>query len=434
MLTVNILNKSIKNIIQEVDDIMPVKYWNISLLLFLFILIGCTPIKNEDKLDGYSICLGEFVKYEDAELFKSKLDFELWDKLKIESVEDIYFLIYGNYDTSFEAGKKAFELFRRSLINNYKILYKEKYVYDNYANLLFIGKYQGRPSVYIYNMAAKESKLFWSRWGRKVTTLNHSKDRSYSFFVTALGYGKQGSFPYVRDTRIYRFTGSDELVEELDELGDGLQVYTYWDAKDTFKVNITKPDSIKSDLLIQEINSYNYQGKTGQVKQRVFSLTEDGFPKPPDIQPQLISNNNTRLIRLAQLDSEIYIYLKTNPVGVVSTDENYVLWPERKNQSRIPDVSFVAKDRLPKEQNRFLPIAPDLAVEILSPTNNFDEVMLKAEEYLQQGTQIVWVVIVSTREVIVCTAEGKHFVKDVLTAPQLLPGFELPVKTIFAGL
>jgi Uma2 family endonuclease len=136
----------------------------------------------------------------------------------------------------------------------------------------------------------------------------------------------------------------------------------------------------------------------------------------------------------AAVAGEIYIYLKTNPVGVVSTDENYVLWPERKNQSRIPDVSFVAKDRLPKEQNRFLPIAPDLAVEILSPTNNFDEVMLKAEEYLQQGTQIVWVVIVSTREVIVCTAEGKHFVKDVLTAPQLLPGFELPVKTIFAGL
>lgn len=302
---------------------MPVKYWNISLVFFLFIFIGCTPIKNEDKPDGYSICLGEFIKYEDADLFKSKLDFELWDKLKIESVEDKYFLIYGNYDTSFEAGKKAFELFRRSLINNYKILYKEKYVYDNYANLLFIGRYQGRPSVYIYNMATKESKLFWSRWGRKVTTLNHSKDRSYSFFVTALGYGKQGSFPYVRDTRIYRFTGSDELVEELDELGDGLQIYTYWDAKDTFKVNITKPDSIKSDLLIQEINSYNYQGKTGQVKQRVFSLTEDGFPKPPDIQPQLISNNNTRLIRLAQLDSEIYIYLKNIKEGSESMVGNF---------------------------------------------------------------------------------------------------------------
>ena len=323
MLTVNILNRFIKNIIQEVDDIMPVKYWNISLVLSLFILISCAPVKNEDKPDGYSICLGEFVKYEDADLFKSKLDFELWDKLKIESVEDKYFLIYSNYETSFEAGKKAFELFRKSLISNYKILYKEKYVYDNYANILFIGRYQGRPSVYIYNMAAKESKLFWSRWGRKVTTLNHSKDRTYSFFVTALGYGKQGSFPYVRDTRIYRFTASDDLVEELDELGDGLQVYTYWDAKDTFKVNITKPDSIKSDLLFQEIHSYNYQGKTGQVKQRTFSLTEDGFPKPPDIQPQLISNNNTRLIRLAQLDSEIYIYLKNIKEGSESMVANF---------------------------------------------------------------------------------------------------------------
>jgi len=144
--------------------------------------------------------------------------------------------------------------------------------------------------------------------------------------------------------------------------------------------------------------------------------------------------NHIHSVIQAAVSGEIYIYLKTNPVGVVSTDENYRLWPERSDQSRIPDVAFVTKERLPKGQNRFLPIAPDLAVEILSPTNNFDDVMLKAEEYLQQGTQIVWVVIVSTREVIVCTAEGKHFVKDVLTVPQLLPGFELPVKTIFAGL
>jgi len=144
--------------------------------------------------------------------------------------------------------------------------------------------------------------------------------------------------------------------------------------------------------------------------------------------------NHVHSVVQAAVSGEIYIYLKTNPIGVVSTDENYRLWPEHSNQSRIPDVAFITKERLPQERNRFLPIAPDLAVEILSPTNDFDDLMLKAEEYLQQGTQIVWVVITSTREVIVCTAEGKQFVKDVLTAPKLLPGFELPVSTIFAGI
>jgi hypothetical protein len=59
--------------------------------------------------------------------------------------------------------------------------------------------------------------------------------------------------------------------------------------------------------------------------------------------------------------------------------------------------------------------------------------ILKVDEDLRQGTQLVWVAITSTREVLVCTTEGKHTVNDVLTAPNLLPGFELPVKTIFAG-
>jgi Uma2 family endonuclease len=194
-----------------------------------------------------------------------------------------------------------------------------------------------------------------------------------------------------------------------------IKSYTVGDA---FTANKKLPLEQRSDVTVDELERMSlplpaelYNGKV------VFKMA-----------------NHIHSVIQAAVAGEIYIYLKTNPVGVVSTDENYILWPERQNQSRIPDVSFVIKERLPKEQNRFLPIAPDLAVEILSPTNNFDEVMLKAEEYLQQGTQIVWVVIVSTREVIVCTAEGKHFVKDVLTAPQLLPGFELPVKTIFAGL
>jgi len=134
------------------------------------------------------------------------------------------------------------------------------------------------------------------------------------------------------------------------------------------------------------------------------------------------------------ISGEIYIYLKQKPVGRVWTEAHFKLWPGRDDNARIPDVAFIVKERLPKDWLHYPAMAPDLAVEILSPTNDFEDVMRKAEEYLQQGTQIVWVVITSTREVIVCTAEGKHFVKNVLTAPNLLPGFELPVKTIFAGI
>ncbi len=133
------------------------------------------------------------------------------------------------------------------------------------------------------------------------------------------------------------------------------------------------------------------------------------------------------------IGGELYIYLKKNPIGTAFTEAHFRLWPERGMEARIPDVSFIVKERLPKDWLHYPAMAPDLAVEVLSPTDSFNDMMEKVDEYLQQGTQIVWVVITSTREVLVCTAEGKHTVRDVLTAPNLLPGFELPVKTIFTG-
>ncbi|MGH7598335.1 MAG: Uma2 family endonuclease [bacterium] len=137
-------------------------------------------------------------------------------------------------------------------------------------------------------------------------------------------------------------------------------------------------------------------------------------------------------IQLA-VGGELYIYLKKNPIGTAFTEAHYKLWPERDDHARIPDVSFIVKERLPKDWLHYPAMAPDLAVEILSPTDSFEATMEKVDEYLRQGAQLVWVVITSTREVLVCTTKGKHTVNDVLTAPNLLPGFELSVKTIFAG-
>jgi Uma2 family endonuclease len=134
-----------------------------------------------------------------------------------------------------------------------------------------------------------------------------------------------------------------------------------------------------------------------------------------------------------RITQKINNYLDEHPVGLVGGDANYRLWPERRHESRGPDVSFILKERLPKNLFRFLPMAPDLAVEILSPGDSFMEVMEKVDEYLRQGVKIVWVVIANTREVLVCTAKGKYSVRDTLTAPELLPGFELPVQDIFAG-
>ena len=127
-------------------------------------------------------------------------------------------------------------------------------------------------------------------------------------------------------------------------------------------------------------------------------------------------------------------HLESNPIGIVFSDTNYRLWPERKRESRAPDVSFILNGRLPENLFRYPAMAPDLAVEILSPDDSFEDMMGKVDEYLSQGAKLVWVVITRTRQVLVCNAQSKYIVKDKLTAPELVPGFELPVPNIFVGL
>lgn len=128
-------------------------------------------------------------------------------------------------------------------------------------------------------------------------------------------------------------------------------------------------------------------------------------------------------------------HLDENPIGDVFTETNFKLWPDRPKESRIPDVAFVKKGRMPEDWRRFLAIAPDLAVEIVSPGDDFFEVMDKVDAYFEQGAQIVWLVMPIKREVWVYTAPSTYQrVREVLTASELLPGFELPVSKIFEGI
>ena len=135
----------------------------------------------------------------------------------------------------------------------------------------------------------------------------------------------------------------------------------------------------------------------------------------------------------ARLATALNNYVDTNPIGMVFTEAHFRLWPERNDHARVPDVSFVVTARLPEDMRHYPAMAPDLAVEILSPTDNFFAVMDKVDEYLQQGAKIVWLVIPQKEEVLVCTSEGKHSVRDVLTAPELLPGLQLSLKKVFAS-
>ncbi len=103
---------------------------------------------------------------------------------------------------------------------------------------------------------------------------------------------------------------------------------------------------------------------------------------------------------------------------------------------RIPDVSFVSWSQLPGRRVPRVPIAdlaPDLAVEVISPSNTTREMERKLQDFLAAGVQLVWYVYPEPQEIHVYTAE-RH---DVLTIDQelsggdVLPGFVLPLRQLF---
>jgi Uma2 family endonuclease len=107
-------------------------------------------------------------------------------------------------------------------------------------------------------------------------------------------------------------------------------------------------------------------------------------------------------------------------------------------QVRIPDVCYISWDRFPGGKLPQTPIpavAPELAVEMLSEGNTEGEMQRKLRDYFAAGVRLVWYVDPRTRTVAVYTSPEQCTVStdgDLLTGGDVLPGFELPLRELFA--
>ena len=110
------------------------------------------------------------------------------------------------------------------------------------------------------------------------------------------------------------------------------------------------------------------------------------------------------------------------------------------NLVRLPDVAFTSWERFPAGSlpSDAAPSAwPELAVEVLSPSNTHREMERKRQEYFRSGTKLVWMVDVDRRTVTVYTSPESYkelHMSDVLDGGDALPGFSMQVKNVFAQL
>jgi Uma2 family endonuclease len=108
------------------------------------------------------------------------------------------------------------------------------------------------------------------------------------------------------------------------------------------------------------------------------------------------------------------------------------------DQVRIPDVCFLSWERFPDGKLPKTPIptvAPDLAVEVLSEGNTEAEMRRKLQDYFAAGVRLVWYIDPRARTATVYTSPQDFAVlgeNDILAGGDVLPGFELPLRELFA--
>lgn len=167
-----------------------------------------------------------------------------------------------------------------------------------------------------------------------------------------------------------------------------------------------------------------------EYQDRVLELVEGviiEMPKPKRIHGVVV----------ARLTMKIANHVDANDLGeVTSGDTGFVL--ERNDYGRDTvrglDIAFVSKAKdLGPPDFTWYEIGPDLAVEVISPSNKADDIHLKVMQLMDAGARLVWLVYPESRTVVTHTADGAKTLRedDTLSGGDVLPGFELRVGDIF---
>ncbi len=169
---------------------------------------------------------------------------------------------------------------------------------------------------------------------------------------------------------------------------------------------------------------------------KIFSL-EDWMQNAPDdtewVNGELWEKNGVTL-KHSRIQGNIYFYWRNYKVSSGQGGEVYTEVPCRTNkQGRRPDVAYLTPELLAQfGEPNVLPQSFPLIAEIVSPTDLAEEVIAKAQEYLQSGGQEVWLVFPESRWIIVVTPNQRLVFTngEVANTQTILPGFSVAVDEL----
>jgi Uma2 family endonuclease len=159
----------------------------------------------------------------------------------------------------------------------------------------------------------------------------------------------------------------------------------------------------------------------------------------PDKRLELVNGEITETVPaqlhayvVQMLSGFLFVFLQSNPIGIALVEARYGLADDDSND-RIPDLSFITKDKGPLVTEGPAPYMPDLAVEVQSPGQSDRLLLDKADYYLAHGSRMVWLIYPDRRLAEVLTPDERHLLTEsaAIQGGDVLPGFEVALSAIF---
>src|SRR3989337_4309183 len=175
-------------------------------------------------------------------------------------------------------------------------------------DVLFIGLIGKKARIYKYNFSTKSYSEFWHNEKEEVVELSYSPNKKSAFLLTAHQSGKKGVFPYINSVKLYSISLDSNTVKLVETIGSGLQVFSFWEKDNLFRIILNIFDVAVGKYVEQKIKTFNASGKKLADEKKTYDLAKDGFPKIPVAQKKITSpDKKYSILSIDSTQTQIYL-------------------------------------------------------------------------------------------------------------------------------
>ena len=138
-------------------------------------------------------------------------------------------------------------------------------------------------------------------------------------------------------------------------------------------------------------------------------------------------------VSCSKTDRKLGIFIDGGPGGTLACNDTGVITERFPDSVRGPDISYWSKERLIEVPVGYIEVAPDMLVEVQSPSNTWKKIREKIKEYFEKGVRLVWVIAPEDRTLTIYRMpdEGRVLHETAtVTGEDVLPGFECRVSDL----